>query len=86
VIPKSKNQPERILQAVNRPTKDTAESLIYKWNDTRGARQNDSKTYAILNDTDAKPLNSAVIDAFRNYGIRPIPWSQRFEVTTELAA
>lgn len=87
VIPKSKNQPERILQAVNRPTKDTAESLIYKWSDTKGARQSDSRTYAILNDAnDEKPLNIGVIEAFRNYGIRPVAWSRRFEVVGELAA
>jgi hypothetical protein len=28
VIPKSRRQPERILRAINRPTRDTAESFI----------------------------------------------------------
>jgi hypothetical protein len=39
VIPKSgKKQPERIVQAINRPTRDTAESFILAWLDTRQVR------------------------------------------------
>src|ERR1700733_11119683 len=39
VIPKSgKRQPERIVQAINRPTRDTAESFIFAWLDTRQVR------------------------------------------------
>ena len=53
VIPKSSNrQPERIVQAINRPTRDTAEAFIYKWSDTRKVRPIDSKAYAVLNDFD----------------------------------
>src|ERR1035438_9655804 len=39
VIPRSPGkQPERIVQAINRPTRDTAEAFIYKWSDTREVR------------------------------------------------
>ena len=39
VIPKSpRKQPERIVQAINRPTRDNAEAFIYKWSDTREVR------------------------------------------------
>ena len=86
VIPKSPGkQPERIVQTINRPTRDTAEAFIYKWSDTREVRPTDSKAYAVLNDFE-QSISGGVLDAFRNYQIRPVPWSQRAEVLTELAA
>jgi hypothetical protein len=85
VIPKSRKQPERILQAINRPTRETAEAFIYKWTDTREVRPQDSKAYAVLNDTE-QPVSGGVLDAFVNYQIRPVPWSHRAEVVSELAA
>lgn len=84
VIPKSRRQPERILQAINRPTRDTAESFIHAWSDTRQVRPPESRAYAVLNDTE-QTIPSGVVDAFRNYEIQPVPWSGRAEVVTELA-
>jgi Domain of unknown function DUF1829/Domain of unknown function DUF1828 len=83
-IPKSKKQPERIVQAVNRPTRDSALLFINAWGDTRQVRPSESKAYAVLNDEQS--LSPAVMEALRNYDIRPVPWSQRVEVVAELAA
>ena len=83
-IPKSKKQPERIVQAINRPTRDTALLFINAWIDTLQVRTPDSKAYAVLNDE--QPISARIIDAFRNYNIRSVPWTQRVEVVTELAA
>jgi hypothetical protein len=85
VIPKSRKQSERIVQAINRPTRDSAESFIHAWSDTREVRPSDSKAYALLNDTD-QTISGSVMDAFRNYQIRPVPWTQRVDVVAELAA
>jgi hypothetical protein len=85
VIPRSRTEPERIVQAVNRPTRDTAEAFIYKWSDTREVRAPDSKAFAVLNDIN-QPVPTGVVDAFRNYAIYPVPWSQKVEVVRELAA
>src|SRR5580693_4237439 len=85
VIPKSRKQSERIVQAINRPTRDSAESFIHAWSDTREVRPLDSKAYALLNDTD-QIISASVMDAFRNYQIRPVPWTQRVDVVAELAA
>ncbi|HWY53831.1 MAG TPA: DUF1829 domain-containing protein [Terriglobales bacterium] len=85
VIPKSRKQSERIVQAINRPTRDSAESFIHAWSDTREVRPPDSKAYALLNDTD-QTISGSVMDAFRNYQIRPVPWTQRVDVVAELAA
>jgi hypothetical protein len=86
VIPKSAGkQPERIVQAINRPTRDTAEAFIYKWSDTRKVRPRDSMAYALLNDFE-QSVSAGVLDAFRNYQIHPVPWSRKAEAATELAA
>lgn len=85
VIPKSRKQPERIIQAINRPTRDTAEAFIHAWSDTREVRPPESRAYAVLNDIE-NPVSSGVVEALRNYQIRPVPWSLRVEVVTELAA
>lgn len=88
VIPKSpkKQQPERIIQAINRPARDSAEAFIYAWSDTREVRPPDSKAYAVLNDTDDHKVSVGVLDAFRNYQIKPVLFSQRGDVAGELAA
>lgn len=85
VIPKSRKQPERIVQAINRPTRDNAEAFIHAWTDTREVRPSESKAYAFLNDIE-QPISGGVLDAFLNYRIQPVPWSQRVEVVAELAA
>jgi hypothetical protein len=85
VIPKSRKQPERVLQAINRPTRETALSFINAWTDTRQTRPSESKAFAMLNDME-QPVSGNVIDAFRNYQIRPVPWSGRAQIVPELAA
>jgi hypothetical protein len=85
VIPKSRRQPERILQTINRPNRDTAQAVAFAWIDTKEVRAPDSRAYALLNDID-QPVSTAVMDALRSYDVRPIPWSQREEVREELAA
>jgi hypothetical protein len=86
VIPKSpRKQPERVVQAINRPSRDSAESFIYAWSDTKEVRPSDSKAYAILNDGEQQ-VSSGVLDAFRNYNIRPVLFSRRDEIVDELAA
>jgi hypothetical protein len=84
VIPKSRRQPERILQTINRPSRDTASAVAFAWVDTKEVRPPDSKALAFLNDTE-QPISSAVVDALRNYDVRPIPWSQREDIREELA-
>lgn len=85
VIPKSRQQPERILQAINRPSRDTAERFVMSWIDTREVRAQESKAYAILNDAE-QSVSPTVLDALRSYDVRPIPWSERDNVREELAA
>ena len=86
VIPKSRNQPERIIQALTNPKKESTEALMFKWLDTREIRPTaDARLYAILNDT-AKPVPKNVTEAFANYGMQAVPWTMRESVRAELVA
>lgn len=85
VIPKSRRQPERIIQTINRPSRDTAQAIVLAWIDTKEVRPPDSRAYALLNDAE-QPVSSAVLDALTSYDVRPVPWSQREGVREELAA
>ena len=85
VVPKSRQQPERIIQTVNRPNRETTQAVTFSWIDTREVRPLDSRAYALLNDSE-QMVSQSVLDALSNYEVRPIPWSQRESVRAELAA
>jgi hypothetical protein len=85
VIPKSRQQPERIIQTINRPSRDTAQAVVLSWIDTKEVRSSDSRAYALLNDSE-QAVSSAVADALRSYDVRPVAWSRREDLREELAA
>lgn len=85
VIPKSKTQPERLLRAISQPNRNTAQAMAFSWVDTKDVRPPESRAYAILNDTE-HPVSESVLDAMRNYDVRPVLWSERESIKLELAA
>ena len=85
VIPKSTEQPERILRTINRPNRDRAQSMAFSWIDTKSVRPPESRAYAILNDCEAG-VSEAVLEAMRSYEVNPVLWSERDQVLPELAA
>jgi hypothetical protein len=85
VIPKSRRAPERILRAITKPSRSTAENLIQAWTDTRQVRSIDSEAYAILNDREHQ-VPAEVPEALSAYSIRSVLWSKREEVRDQLAA
>jgi hypothetical protein len=84
VIPKSKKYPERILKAINHPTKEAAQALAFSWIDTKDVRPPDSRAYAFLNDIEFS-VSASVVSAIRNYDAYPVLWSRREEVREQLA-
>ena len=84
-IPKSKKEPERIIQTLNSPKKDTAEHLVFKWLDTQETRPPESKLYAFLNNSNIH-VSQSVLDALKQYEIHPVLWSERENFIKELAA
>ncbi len=85
VIPRSQTMPERILRAINRPSRDTAQVMIFSWNDTKETRPRDSTAYAILNDSEREP-SSDVLGAFSQYDIETLRWSDREDYIDNLTA
>lgn len=85
VIPSTKVQPERILKAINRPSKEAAELAAFAWLDTKSVRKADSKAYAIINDREQR-VSPQTIEALKSYDINPVLWSQRSKYESELAA
>lgn len=85
VVPASRRAPERLIRAVNRPSRDLAEALAFSWVDTKEVRPAQSRFYAFLNDETRAP-SSSIVDALKNYDIVPVLWSQRDEVRQALAA
>jgi Domain of unknown function DUF1829/Domain of unknown function DUF1828 len=85
VIPKSRARPERILQSINRPNRQTAESLAFAWIDTKEVRAPDSKVFALLNDQE-QTVSSYVVDALKSYDVMPVLWNNREDALQELVA
>jgi hypothetical protein len=85
VIPKSRHKGERIVHTLSNPQKNIAENLVFKWMDTKETREINSSLYVFLNDTNDS-VSSSVIEAFKNYEIKPVLWSKREEKKNELAA
>jgi hypothetical protein len=85
VIPASKKKPERLIKAINDPSKSNTELVLFSWNDTKETRESDSMMFVFLNDIEKK-IRANVTDAFAQYGIHPIIWSEREKSVYELAA
>ncbi|MCI0638019.1 MAG: DUF1829 domain-containing protein [Gemmataceae bacterium] len=84
VIPRSRTQPERVLRAINSPSRDSATSLIFAWTDSKEMRQGEARAYAVLNDSE-EPIRQEVLAALSHYDISAIPWSRKNEFAEELA-
>ena len=84
-IPKSKKYSERLVQTVTNPSRENSLNLVFKWLDTKDERPSESILYALLNDSE-KSISSQINDAFANYGINVIPWSEKDNYTELLAS
>lgn len=85
VIPSSKSQPERLIKAINTPTKDKAKLMLFTWGDIRQSRKHESSMFVFLNNLDKK-IKPEIVSAFTEYDIKPILWTQRQDYIDELSA
>jgi Domain of unknown function DUF1828/Domain of unknown function DUF1829 len=86
LIPKSRNRPERILQAIAAPKKDNIFAYLWTLSDTRAARagESEAEAYAFLNDQE-QAVGGDVIEALNAYSVTPAIWSQRAQYVDALA-
>ncbi|MBI4669490.1 MAG: DUF1829 domain-containing protein [Elusimicrobia bacterium] len=84
LIPKSPTRPERFIQAINAPNKNTIGTYLFALGDTRNARGNGSEAYAFLNDHE-REVGGDVIEALEAYQVKPALWSKRKDHLNALA-
>lgn len=84
VIPRSSKRPERLLQTINAPTRNTVTSYLFALTDTVSERQGETQALAFLNDEDAS-VSVTVEDALRAYEVSPLYWTRRDETLEVLA-
>lgn len=85
VLPGKKNTGEKVIQAINCPTKQSIENLIFKWDDVKSTRRPGSSLYAFLNDRETKGIDN-VIHACNEYNVTPLLWTNKQEARELLSA
>lgn len=75
LLQRTRNNPERLCQAVNIPNKTSMSNILFSWNDTKPVRKPGSELIAILNDQNN--IARGIEDAFINYDAKVIRWSER---------
>ena len=83
LIPKSRTQPERFVQAINAPNKNTIGTYLFTLGDTREARGDGAEAYAFLNDRD-REVGGDVLEALEAYEVKPALWSRRKDYVAAL--
>jgi hypothetical protein len=84
LVPKSKGRPERLVEAINAPNKNTIGTYLFALSDTRDARGDDAEAYAFLNDVD-REVGGDVLEALEAYDVVPALWSTRERYVEALA-
>lgn len=84
LIPKSRTRPERIVQAINAPDRNTISSYLFILEDTHEIRGEESEAYAFLNDQH-RTIGGDMIEALEAYQVVPALWSQREKYVDALA-
>jgi Domain of unknown function DUF1829 len=83
-FPTTKEEPQRILVAINGLTRDRATSAAFAVSDVRlAAVQRRCKRLRLINDQESA-LTSDYLDALRNYEITALRWSRRDEALVAL--
>lgn len=83
VIPASGTKPERIIKVINSPDKQTITPIIFAWVDIKDVRPVNSTSYVFLNDKE-REVSSDIVNAFGNYGMRAVAWSEKEKAIGEL--
>lgn len=84
VIPKSRQRPERYVQAISAPARDRITPFLFSLADTREGRSEPAQVLAFLNDAD-RSVSDDVVQALRSYEVEPAMWSKRDEYVALVA-
>ncbi len=84
LIPKSTEYPDRLVHAINVPTRSTVGSYLFSITDIRASREDSFEAYAFLNDSASK-VSGEVSEALDSYSINPVLWTGRGQHVEALA-
>lgn len=84
LIPKSKQEPERLIKTLNNPNKSHLDNIVMDWIDTMDLRP-EAKPYVFVNDN-SKKIHNNISEALINYNITPIFWTKKDEMKQRLIA
>lgn len=84
LIPKSKKKPERFIQTINAPNKNTIGTYLFALGDTKQARGNGAEAYAFLNDQE-REIGGDIIEALETYEVNAALWSKRKDFVEALS-
>jgi len=84
LIPKSRKRPERFVQTINAPNKNTIGTYLFALGDTKQARGNGAEAYAFLNDQE-REVGGDIIEALEAYEVNATLWSMRKDFVEALA-
>lgn len=85
LIPSFGNKPERLIKTINHPKKEPVMATIFAFDDVAAVREQNTTNYVVYNDTLETTILQESISALNNYGIRPMPWSQKEKCLEEFA-
>jgi len=85
IIPHSREQPERVIQLMNRPSRQGAIGAIFRWIDTKDSREQNAQGITFLNDEETK-VKSSFVTTLQQYSLTPIIWSKRADFLNYLKA
>jgi hypothetical protein len=83
-VPPSERRPERLLRAINLPSRDTVTAYCFAWSDVSQERTQGAQAYAVLNDQE-RSVSSDLLHAFEAYQIQPVLWKNREQYVEALA-
>ena len=75
LLQRSRTKPERLCRTLNNPNKSNMGNILFAWGDTKPSRRGDSQLIVFLNDIN--PIAKGVEEAFANYSVNVIKWSER---------
>ena len=77
-LPKTRNKPERVLEAVNMLSRDKAATLAWATIDVKAIREEPLDVFVFINDIVAPP-DPDNLTALQSYDIKTLMWSNREE-------
>lgn len=70
------NKKECIINLVNNIDSNMVKTQIFTFGDIQGVRKKESKCFVLINDSN-KAISSKYVDAFNEYNIKPLAWSDK---------